>query len=142
MRSRFFPLMAVLSIALSAPAQAADQAPPKLAAHKVTQSKSYLAIDPLYATITSGERPRGLLEIIIGLDIPDSSLHESAVRAMPILRDAYVRNMMAFAATRVRVTQQPDVTMIADRLQAITDRVLQKKGARVLLIQVALSAPH
>jgi hypothetical protein len=134
--------MAALSILMLAPSQAADQAPPKPAMHKVTQSKSYLAIDPLYATITSGERPRGLLEIIVGLDVPDSSLRESALRAMPILRDAFVRNMMAFAATRVRADRQPDVALIADRLQANTDKVLRKKGAKVLLIQVALSEAH
>jgi hypothetical protein len=61
---------------------------------------------------------------------------------MPILRDAFVRNMMAFAATRVRADRQPDVALIADRLQAITDKVLRKKGAKVLLIQVALSEAH
>ena len=33
---------------------------------------------------------------------------------------------------------QPDVEAIADRLQSVTDRALKKKGARVLLAQVAL----
>jgi len=30
------------------------------------------------------------------------------------------------------------VGMIADRLQAVTDRALKKKGARVLMAQVAI----
>lgn len=120
----------------------ADPATQKKPEHKVTQSKSYVSIDPLYATIPVGDRPRGLLEIIVGLDIPDESLRDTATNAMPVLRDAYVRNLMAFAATRVRVNHQPDVTMIADRLQAVTDRALGKKGARVLLVQVALNVAH
>jgi hypothetical protein len=56
---------------------------------------------------------------------------------MPVLRDAYVRNVMAFAGTHVRLTEQPDVVAIADRLQKITDRTLKSTGARVLLAQVA-----
>jgi hypothetical protein len=140
MRSKLFlPLAAML--VLLAPANA-DPAPQKKPEHKVTQSKSYVSIDPLYATIPVGDRPRGLLEIIVGLDIPDESLRDTATNAMPVLRDAYVRNLMAFAATRVRVNHQPDVAMIADRLQAVTDRALGKKGARVLLIQVALNVTH
>ena len=59
---------------------------------------------------------------------------------MPVLRDAYVRNLMAFTANAVRADEQPDVTMIADRLQAVTDRALKRKGAKVLLAQVAIQA--
>jgi hypothetical protein len=55
-----------------------------------------------------------------------------------VLRDAYVRNLMAFTATAVRTDAQPDVALIADRLQKITDRALGKKGAKVLLAQVAI----
>jgi hypothetical protein len=47
---------------------------------------------------------------------------------------------MAYTATNVRLDNQPDITAIATRLQSITDRALNKKGARVLLQQVALRA--
>jgi hypothetical protein len=57
---------------------------------------------------------------------------------MPVLRDAYIRNLMAFTANVVRTDSQPDVGMIADRLQAVTDRALKKKGAKVLMAQVAI----
>ena len=74
----------------------------------------------------------------IGIDVPDDALRAVVTRSMPVLRDAYVRNLMAFAATTVRTTAQPDVGVLAGRLQAITDRALGKKGARILLAQVAL----
>jgi hypothetical protein len=47
---------------------------------------------------------------------------------------------MAYTATHVRLDTAPDAVAIADRLQGITDRALKKKGARVLLRQVALRA--
>ena len=81
-----------------------------------------------------------MLMIGIGLDVPDEKLHAEVDRAMPVLRDAYVRNLMAFTATTVRTDAQPDVSVIADRLQAVTDRALKHKGARILLAQVALRA--
>lgn len=110
----------------------------KDAAHKITTSVSYVAVDPFYTTILDGNRPLGLLMIGIGLDIPDAGLRDRVTTDMPQLRDAYVRNLMAFTATAVRSWRQPDVGDLADRLQGVTDRVLKRKGARVLLGQVAI----
>lgn len=110
----------------------------KSGVHKITQSDSYLMIDPIYASIMDGDRPLGLLMIGIGLDVPNPALRDRIERDMPRLRDAYVRNMVAFAGSSVRSYRQPDVALIADRLQGVTDRVLTRKGARILLAQVAI----
>jgi flagellar basal body-associated protein FliL len=108
------------------------------AVHRITQSDSYIMIDPIYSSILDGDHPLGLLMIGIGLDVPDPALRERIDREMPRLRDAYVRNMTAFAGASVRSYRQPDVTLIADRLQGVTDRLLARKGARILLAQVAI----
>jgi flagellar basal body-associated protein FliL len=106
--------------------------------HKTTQSKSYIMVDPIYSTIVADNRPAGMLMVGVGLDIPNEALHEEVTRSMPVLRDAYIRNMMTFTANVVRTDAQPDAGMIADRLQAVTDRALKKKGAKVLLAQIAI----
>ena len=106
--------------------------------HKTTQSTSYIQLDPIYTTIVADNRAAGMLMVGAGLDVPDEKLRDEVNRSMPVLRDAYVRNLMAFTATAVKTDAQPDVTMIADRLQNITDRALGKKGAKVLLAQVAI----
>jgi hypothetical protein len=95
-------------------------------------------IDPMYATILDGDRPVGLLMVGVGLDIPDPKLRAEAVHAMPVLRDAFVRSLMNFGSTAVRAERQPEVTEIADRLQGVTDRALGRKGAKLLLAQVAI----
>ncbi|MEI9931232.1 MAG: hypothetical protein WDM89_12000 [Rhizomicrobium sp.] len=125
----------------AAPARADDDAK-KNSEHKVTQSKSYLMIDPIYTTIVSDDRPVGLLMIGVGIDVPDEKLRAEADHAMPVIRDAYVRNLTAYAATQVRASRQPDVSVIADRLQRATDQALGRKGARVLLAQVAMRLTH
>jgi flagellar basal body-associated protein FliL len=130
-------LLVCLPLLLAMPAMA-DDAPPAKPEHKLTEAKSYLEVDPIYTTIVDDNRPAGMLMVGIGIDVPDDALRAVVTRSMPVLRDAYVRNLMAFAATTVRTTAQPDVGVLAGRLQSITDRALGKKGARVLLAQVAL----
>lgn len=142
-------LAVVLLAALPSPAFAAeetaaasDAAPAKdkkkSAVHKITQSESYVMVDPFYASIMEGSRPLGLLMVGIGLDIPDPALRARVDHEMPRLRDAYVRSLMSFAAINVRAWRQPDVSDMADRLQTVTDRYLARKGVRVLLAQVMI----
>jgi flagellar basal body-associated protein FliL len=148
MRKAIILLLSLL-VALAVPAGAAEHGgsaddgkksaeKKKPAVHKVTQSESYLMIDPLYTSILDGNRPLGLLMVGIGIDVPNAALRDRVERDMPQLRDAYVRNLMTFTAISVRSWRQPDVTQIADRLQGVTDRVLGRKGARILLAQVAI----
>jgi hypothetical protein len=128
-------LLFVIGAALATPVRADDGQ--QMAVHKVTQSESYIMLEPIYATIMDNNRPGGLLMVAIGLDIPDPKLRADTEHALPLLRDDYVRSLMAFAWTNVRVTEQPDVAAIADRLQRVTDRALHRTGARVLLAEVA-----
>lgn len=133
------PVVLALSLAFASAARAdgADDQQ-KAPVHKITQSPSYLMVDPMYATIIDDNKPCGLLMVGIGIDVPDATLRGETEHAMPVLRDAYIRNLMAFTTTSVRPWEQPDVTTIAERLQLVTDRTLGRKGARVLLAQVAL----
>ena len=140
MRSRLVLCALLLAAALAVPARASDDGGDggKAPKHKVTQSDSYIMIDPIYSAILDGDRPVGMLMIGVGLDIPDAKLRDEAVHAMPVIRDAFVLNMLNFSATAVRAWRQPDVTVIADRLQGVADRALGRKGAKLLLAQVAM----
>ena len=136
---RLAPTALLLAACVSGAAadDAKDQKAPE---HKLTQSESWVELDDFYTTIVGDNRAAGMLMVRVGLDIPDAALRANAERAMPVLRDAYLRNLMAFTATNVRLDSQPDAAQIAGRLQAITDRALNRKGARILLRQVALRA--
>jgi len=131
-------LIAVLLVVAPARAADDDDKNQKKPEHKVTQSVSYLELDPIYTTIVSDNHAGGMLMIGMGLDVPDAAMRDEVTRSLPVLRDAYVRNLMAFTSSSVRTDAQPDVDVIAERLQDVTDRALKKKGAKVLLAQVAL----
>jgi len=132
-------VLAVVALAIT-PGRAAEhgQKAQKAPEHKTTQSESYIMVDPIYTTIVSDNRVAGMLMIGAGLDVPNAALREEVNRSLPVLRDAYIRNLMTFTANVVRTDAQPDVEIIADRLQAVTDRALKKKGAKLLLAQVAI----
>lgn len=134
-RSVLLAVLAAFVLAVPAGAGSSSKATP---VHKITQSASYLMIDPIYTTIMDGNKIVGLLMIGIGLDVPNTELRAQAEQALPVLRDVYVRSLMAFTATSVRPWRQPDVSAIADRLQHATDRSLGRQGARILLAQVAM----
>jgi flagellar basal body-associated protein FliL len=119
------------------PSRAADEAG-QAAQHKTTQSESYVIIEPLYASILDGARPRGLLMVELGLDVPDAQLRDKINQSLPTLRDAYVRSLLVYASTAVRPWRQPSVEDIANRLQTITDRMVGRQGARVLMAQTAI----
>lgn len=139
MRRQDTAALLLAALLAAAPARAQDAAKTdKAPEHKDTQSKSYVLLDPIYTTIVADDRAAGLLMVSAGLDVPDPALRDAVDRAMPVLRDAYVRNLMAFTANAVHTDAQPDAGVIADRLQGVTDRALKRKGAKVLLAQVAI----
>ena len=115
-------------------AEAAGQS----AQHKTTQSESYIIVEPIYASILDGTRPRGLLLVELGLDVPDAKLRDRINQSLPALRDAYVRSLLTYAATAVRPWRQPNVEDIASRMQVITDRMVGREGAKVLMAQLAI----
>ena len=130
-------IAALLGASLTVRAEDAPKAQ-KAPEHKTTQSKSYIMVDPIYTTIVADNRAAGMLMVGAGLDVPNDALRDEVNRSLPVLRDAYIRNLMTFTANMVRTDAQPDVGLIADRLQAVTDRALNKKDAKVLLAQVAI----
>ena len=129
---------AAAALALCALGAGSAQGSEAPAQRKTTQSESFIAIDPMYATILEGNKPRGLLMIELGLDVPDEAMRARVSHALPTLRDAYVRSLMAYGAAAVRAWRQPSVDDIADRMQTITDRLMGGPGAKVLMAQTAI----
>jgi flagellar basal body-associated protein FliL len=132
-------LLFVLTFALSATAANPAEKAAEGGGHKATSSESFIAFDPFYSTVLDGERARGLLMVEMGIDVPDEKLRERINLARPALRDAYVRSLSAYATTAVRLYRQPSLEDITNRMQAVTDQMLGKKGAaKVLMVQMAV----
>ncbi len=103
MRSRFPGLSLGLLAALTLAAHADDNDnAQKAPEHKITQSKSYLPLDPIYTTIVDDNRAQGMLMVGVGLDVPDRRLarpgdpvHAGAARCLCAQPDGLHRQLRA-----------------------------------------------
>jgi len=94
--------------------------------------ESYIQIEPLTATTTVTSGRRGVLTVETGVDIPDDKLRAYCQQSLPRLRAAYVQVVQIYAAGLPPRTP-PNADFLSRELQRETDRVLGKKGARLLL---------
>lgn len=144
---RLIAVFAVLFLAVSSlPVHAAEEGKAeakkddksKAPAHKLTQAESFLQLDSIYATFLENDRPIGKLGLDVGIDIPDPKLRAEAEHALPVIRDAFVRNLIRYGATAVRSYRQPDINDLVGRLQAVLDRSLGRKGGKVLIMNIRI----
>jgi len=110
------PVAAIILAAMTVPARADD--PVRAPVHKVTQSDSYVMMDPLYATVIDASRPCGMLMVAFGLDIPDADLRAKAERILPVLRDRYVRSLIGSTAEAEDLAQEAFLRLYASLLQS------------------------
>jgi hypothetical protein len=99
---------------------------------------TYLQIQAMSATMNATGARRGILTVEAGVDIPDDKLRGLAEKSLPRLRAAYVQVLQAYAASLPPRTP-PNPEFIGTELQRETDRVLGKKGARLLLGAILVS---
>jgi flagellar basal body-associated protein FliL len=132
-------ILSILAVALAAglatPAEAASAA-----SRKPTFSESYVVVDPFQVAIIEERRVKGTLHVEFGLDIPSAAARERMTLLMPRLRDAYLRIISRYAATRTRMGRTPDVVVLKEKLQAVTNRAADGEDAQVLLMNVMVRA--
>jgi hypothetical protein len=118
-------LLAAAALLSASPALAGEKADAK-------PKGSFVEIKPLTVTLMKPGGRRGTLTVELGLDVPDPKLLTRAEQSKPILRDAYVRVVQAYALG-LSPGGTPSADFLAMTLQHETDRALKRPGARVLL---------
>lgn len=94
--------------------------------------ESFVTLPTLTASTVRPSNRHGVLTVEAGLDIADKALRERAEMSKPRLRDAYVQALRIQAAS-MTPGGPPDPDAIAQALQQATDRVLGKRGAKLLI---------
>lgn len=93
---------------------------------------TFIQFNTMTATVVRGDGRRGVLTLETGIDVPDEKLRERAQLVAPRLRAAYVQVLLTYAAG-ISATAAPNADFLAGELQKETDRVLGRKGAKLLL---------
>jgi hypothetical protein len=102
------------------------------AAEKGGEKGTYVSIDTLTATVLAGNGRREVMTVQSGVDAPDAALHDYVQKVTPRLRDAYAQELQLYAGG-LPSGSPPNADYIVRRMQAATDRVLGKPGARFLI---------
>jgi hypothetical protein len=115
------PLLLAASAVLAAPAE-----------KKKGGGETFIQLPSLTATIFRADGRRGVLTVDIGLDIPDGGLRQRATASIPLLRDAYTRQLLIYAPG-IPPGAPPNPDIIGTELQRATDQTLGRPGAKLLL---------
>ena len=130
MKRRHLLALAALA-AFPAPAFAGEE-------KKKTGGESYLPITTLTAYMMRPGARRGVMTVECGLDVPDAALRARTELILPRLRAAYVQQVQIYAGG-LPSGAPPNPDYIARNLQRVTDQVLGKPGARVLMGAVLIN---
>ena len=118
-------LLAALTAAAAAPALVAAE-------KKKGGGESYLQFPAITAPLPRPGGASGVLSVEAGVDAPDPVLRARVALLQPRLQDAYNTVLAGFAAS-LAPGAPPDVEALVARLQAATDRVVGRPGARFLI---------
>ncbi|MFZ0266937.1 hypothetical protein [Caulobacter sp.] len=124
----------VLSI-LSLLAAASLAAPPALANSGKEEKKvmaTYFALQPLTATTIRRDGRRGVMTMEAGVEALDPAVMERVRQSEPRLRAAFAQVLMTYTAG-MRRGAAPDLDYLGGKMQDAADKVLGRKGAKVLL---------
>jgi hypothetical protein len=96
------------------------------------QKGTFVEVPGLAASVMPSYGRHGVLTVEAGLDVPDPTLRNYVNQVLPRLQDAYAQTLQGYAGG-LRPGALPDADYIGRRLQAATDQVLGRPGARLLL---------
>jgi flagellar basal body-associated protein FliL len=129
-------LLSVLAATLNAAPAAVAKAQDK--GKGVETTTTVIEMEALTVNIFRSNYGRGKVEVIMSLDVPNSSLRERALQSMPRLRAAYVQTLTRIMYDLPPRTP-PNIGMLSESLQQATNQVLGRPGAKVLLGSVVVN---
>jgi flagellar basal body-associated protein FliL len=99
---------------------------------------TYLALPTITANVVRTGGRRGMMTVETGIDTPDAALRVRVAQSMPRLRAAFAVAVQQ-SANVIRPGAPPDVERLVAQLQAATNTVMGRPGARLLIGTVMLS---
>jgi flagellar basal body-associated protein FliL len=99
---------------------------------------TYLAMPTITANVVRTGGRRGMMTVETGIDTPDAALRVRVAQSMPRLRAAFAVAVQQ-SANVIRPGAPPDVERLVAQLQAATNTVMGRPGARLLIGTVMLS---
>ena len=99
---------------------------------------TYIQLPVLTATILRPSGRRGVMTVETGLDVKDEKLHERTDKLKPRLRAGFAEIVRTYAAG-LSPGDLPNADFLARELQMEADRIIGRKGARLMLGSILMN---
>lgn len=102
----------------------------------------FVDMEPLAISIFQGNRVAATVQIQVKLATNGKDNVKKIKRIMPIIVDAFVRDLHSFMPRLLKAEERIDVLIIKQRLQLIGDKVAGKGLIKNVLVQSVLEQPR
>lgn len=107
----------------------------------VEDTTKFVDMDPLAISIFQGNTVAGIIQIQVKLETNGEDNVIKIKRIMPIINDAFLRDLHSFMPRLLKAEERIDVLIIKQRLQLISDRVAGKGLIKNVLVQSVIDQP-
>ncbi len=109
---------------------------------KVIDTTVFIDMEPLAIPVFQGNRVAATVQIQVKLETTNEDKAEFIRKMMPIITDAFVRDLHSFMPRLLRAEERIDVLIIKQRLQLIGDKVAGKGIISNVLVQSIIDQPR
>ncbi len=109
---------------------------------EVEDKTLFVDTEPLAIPIFQGNRVAATVQIQVKLATNGKDNVERIKRIMPVITDAFVRDLHSFMPRLLKAEERIDVLIIKQRLQLISNKVAGKGLIKNVLVQSAIDQPR
>ena len=102
----------------------------------------FIDMEPLGIPIFQGNKVIATIQIQVKLETTNEDNSDEIKRMMPVIRDAYIRDLHSFMPRLLKAKERVDVLIVKQRLQYISDKVAGKGIIKNVLVQSVLDQPR
>ena len=102
----------------------------------------FIDMEPLGISIFQGNKVIATIQIQVKLETTNEDDSDKIKRLMPVIRDAYIRDLHSFMPRLLKAKERVDVLIVKQRLQYISDKVTGKGTIKNVLVQSVLDQPR
>lgn len=114
----------------------------KVVIEEVVDTTVFIDMDPMAIPIFQGNRVAATVQIQVKLETNNENKAERIKEMMPIIIDAFVRDLHSFMPRLLRAEERIDILIIKQRLQLIGDKVTGKGTISNVLVQSIIDQPR
>lgn len=109
---------------------------------KVEDTTLFVDMEPMAIPIFQGNRVAATVQIQVKLETNGKDNVKKIKRMMPIITDAFVRDLHSFMPRLLKAEERIDVLIIKQRLQFISNKVAGKGLIKNVLVQSVIDQPR